>query len=174
MGNACEAMAPLTTSALIRKTAAFWSVVPLFIYYNIDRWTPLGRWNGQYSWPVRNDQFYLDIFVDVVLLATMGSFWKGIRVGMVLGTGLLGLWVYFHLRTWWLPYMTGVHSPGAIVFYSQLLAHTQVLPTFRNHFAPDAEHTFIDVFVFPAFVLCSISTIRTLARFFHRNTLEPT
>ena len=139
---------------------AIWSLILLLLYYIVDRWTPLGNWNGNYGWPVHNDQFSLDIFVGLTLLAVIASFWLNLRIGMVFGTLLLGLWVYFHLQAWWLPYIFGVSSPRAIAFHTQFLAHTQVFPKIGNHFPPDAEHTFIDIFVFPAFLVCSVSTLR--------------
>lgn len=58
---------------------------------------------------------------------------------------------YFRLQTWWIPYAQGVHSAEAIAYYSHFLQHTQVLHSWKNYFAPNAEHTFIDVFVFPTF-----------------------
>lgn len=143
------------------RTYAFWSLILLFLYYNIDRWTPLGGWNGAYHWPVHNDQFYLDIVVGVIVLGAIIVFRSNLRAAMVLGTALLGLWTYFHLQTWWVPYVRGVTSPGAIAFHEQFLQHTQVLPKVGNHYPPDAEHMFIDVFVFPAFLLCLVATVRS-------------
>jgi len=148
----------------MKRNYAIWSLILLFIYYEVDRWTPLGKWNGNYSWPVHNDQFYLDMIVGVVLLAVIFSFTSGFRTGMVFGTALLGLWVYFHLQSWWIPYLRGVKSPAAIAFHTQFLKHTQVLPRYGNHFPPDAEHMFIDMFVFPAFFVCLIATGSILVR----------
>jgi hypothetical protein len=146
----------------MKRNYACWSSVLLFLYYNIDRWTPLGNWNGEHYWPVQNGQASLDIFVGVVLLAATLSFQTNFRPGMILGTALLGLWVYFHLQSWWLPYFRGVTSPRAVAFHTQFLAHTQVLPRFSSHFPPDAEHTFIDFFLFPAFFFCLVATLRSL------------
>jgi hypothetical protein len=146
----------------MKRNYACWSLVLLFLYYQVDRWTPLGNWNGEHFWPVHNDQFSLDIIVGLVLLAALISFRANFGAGMVLGTALLGLWVYFHLQSWWLPYFRGVTSPRAIAFHEQFLAHTQVLPRFGNHFPPDAEHTFIDLFVFPAFLFCFVATLGAL------------
>ena len=143
---------------------AFWSLLLLFVYYDIDRWIPLGNWNGQHHWPVANDQFTLDLVIAAVLTVTILSFYRGIRLGMVLGTALLALWVYFHLQTWWIPYAEGVHSAKTIAFYLQFQQHTQLLPTFNHHFAPDAEHIFIDVFVFPAFASCLLACVQAFRR----------
>ncbi len=142
----------------VKRNYAVWILILLFLYYNIDRWIPLGNWNGNYHCPVQNDQFWLDIFVGFALIAVILSFRFNIKEGMALGTALLGLWVYFHLQSWWLPYFRGVSSPRAIAFHTQFLKHTQVLPKFGHHFPPDAEHSFIDVFVFPAFSLCLAAT----------------
>ncbi len=40
----------------------------LFGYYEIYRWVPLGAWNGEFYWPVKNDQFYPDIMIGLLLL----------------------------------------------------------------------------------------------------------
>jgi len=146
---------------LIKTNYASWCLIVLFLYYNIDRWTPLGKWNGEYHWPVHNDQFYLDLVVGLIVLGAFLGFWLHARVAMILGTVLLGLWTYLHLQTWWLPYFQGVTSPRSMAFHEQFLAHTQVLPRYGSHIPPDAEHTFIDVFVFPTFLLCLIATIQS-------------
>jgi hypothetical protein len=146
----------------MKRNYACWSLVLLFLYYNIDRWTPLGNWNGEHHWPVQNVQSSLDIIVGVVLLVAVLSFRTNFRAGMILGTALLCAWTYFHVQEWWLPYFRGVTSPRSIAFHTQFLAHTQVLPKFGNHFPPDAEHTFIDLFVFPAFFFCLVATLRNL------------
>lgn len=146
----------------MRRSYAYWSLVLLFLYYNVDRWTPLGNWKGEHRWPVQNVQSSLDILVGVVLLGAIVSFRTDFHPGMILGTALLALQTYFHLQAWWLPYFRGVTSPRAIAFHTQFLEHTQVLPTFGNHFPPDAEHTFIDFFVFPAFFFCLVATARRL------------
>ena len=96
----------------MKSTYACWSLILLFQYYNLDRWTPLGRWNGEYHWPVHNDQLYLDLVVGVIVLGAILGFRSNFRAAMILGTALLGLWTYFHLQTWWIPYFRGVTSPG--------------------------------------------------------------
>jgi hypothetical protein len=148
----------------VKRNYALWSLIALFVYYEVDRWTPLRMWNGNYVWPVRNDQFYLDVLVSAVLLVGIFSFRSSFRIGMVFCTAVLGLWTYFHLQSWWIPYIRGATSPRAIAFHAQFLDHTQILPRYGNHFPPDAEHTFIDVFVFPAFLLCLVTTAHNLMR----------
>ena len=147
----------------MKGNPASWVLLLLFVYYYIDRWIPLGNWNGQYRWPVQNDQFILDIVVGAALLGAILCFLSRFRPGMVVGTLLLALWVCFHLQAWWIPYFRGVTSPQAIAFHRQFLAHTQVLPRLGNHFPPDAEHAFIDAFVFPAFLICLFASIRSFA-----------
>jgi hypothetical protein len=146
----------------MKTNYAFWSLILLFLYYDIDRWIPLGNWNGEHHWPVQNVQSSLDILVGVVLLVAILSFRANFRPGMVLGVALLTVWVYFHVREWWVPYFHGVTSPRSIAFHASLLEHTQVLPRFGNHFPPDAEHTFIDFFLFPAFFFSFVATVRSL------------
>lgn len=152
----------------MKKNYACWSLIFLFLYYAVDRGMPLGKWNGEYHWPVHNDQFLLDLVVGVIVLGAIFSFQLNFRPGMILCTALLGLWTYFHLQTWWIPYWQGVSSPRAIAFHEQFLEHTQVLPKYGHHFPPDAEHTFIDMLVFPAFLLCLIATVRSFGVKLHR------
>jgi len=83
----------------MKRTYAVWSLIVLFLYYDIDRWTPLGKWNGEYRWPVHNDQFYLDLVVGAIVLGATFCFRSTFRPGMVLGTAPMGLWTYFHLQS---------------------------------------------------------------------------
>ena len=146
----------------MKRNWTIWSLILLFTYYGLDRWIPLGRWNGEYGWPVHNEQAVLDIVVAGLLLGVIFSFRSKFRPGMVLGTALLGLWAYFHLRTWWIPYFQGVTKPQQFAFYERFLVHTQLLPRYGPHLPPDGEHIGIDLFVFPAFFLCLIATVRNL------------
>jgi hypothetical protein len=145
-----------------KMSYACWSLVVLLLYYTVDRWTPLGPWNGEYLWPVHNDQLWLDVAVCVILLLSVFFFRGGFRPGMIVATAALGLWGYLHVQSWWLPYIDGVTSPRAIAFHAQFLGHTQILPRYGLHFPPDAEHTLIDVFVLAAFLLCLGATARSL------------
>jgi hypothetical protein len=45
----------------------------LFGYYEVYRWIPLGPWNGEFHWPVNNDQFYPDIVIGLLLMAVAQS-----------------------------------------------------------------------------------------------------
>ena len=146
----------------MKTNYAFWSLILLFLYYDIDRWIPLGNWNGEHHWPVHNVQSSLDIFVGAVLLVAIFSFRANFRAGMILSTAVLSLWVCDHVWEWWVRYFRGVTSPRSIAFHVSLLEHTQVLPRFGNHFPPDAEHVFIDFFLFPAFFFSLVATTRSL------------
>ena len=87
----------------------------------IDRWIPLGNWNGEHHWPVHNVQFCLDIFVGAVLLVAILSFRANFRAGMILGTALLSVWVYDHVRD-------TVHPPARGQPASQNLSKSSPLP----------------------------------------------
>lgn len=43
-------------------------LIALLIYYEFYRWIPLGVWNGEFHWPVHNDQFYPDVVIGLLLL----------------------------------------------------------------------------------------------------------
>ncbi len=128
------------------------STTVLFCYYEIYRWIPLGPWNGEPRWPVRNDQFYPDIVIGLLLLWMIWNFMHQRIVGMWIGTALLTLWIGVHLNDWWIPYArgTGVGRDGFYRFYS---SRTQVLPVIGNHHPPDGGHTILDLLVLVVFVL---------------------
>jgi hypothetical protein len=126
----------------------------LFGYYEIYRWVPLGAWNGEFYWPVKNDQFYPDIVIGVLLLWMLSVFWRQRVVGMWIAVSLLMLWIGVHLVDWWIPYLdgTGPEREGFYRFYS---SRTQVLPVIGSHHPPDGGHTVLDVFVLLAFISSS-------------------
>lgn len=138
---------------------AFWSLIVLFVYYEVDRWTPLGDWNGNYSWAAHNDQAVLDLVVGAALLLAIVSFKFEFKIGMVLATLALAAWAFMHLQSWWIPYYQGVYTSDSIAFHAQFLNHTQVLPKIDNHYPPDAEHSFIDLFLLVALVRSGVATV---------------
>jgi len=76
------------TPRLGRLAAA--CIVVLFLYYEIYRWVPLGRWNAQLSFPVSNDQFYPDILIGALLFWFAWSFAFARRIGMSTAAVLSG------------------------------------------------------------------------------------
>ncbi len=143
--------------AHIRATVA---LMTLFTYYEVYRWVPLGRWNGQFTWPVNNDQFYPDIFIGLLLVWMAWSFARVRRVSMWIGTFLLALWTVVHLFDWWIPYAKNApENQGRFSFYSQ---RTQILPVIGNHYPPDAGHAILDSLLFPTFVVALMASIGNL------------
>jgi hypothetical protein len=143
---------------------SLWALALLFAYYAIDRWLPLGAWNGSFNFPVDNPQAILDIIVLVVIAGSFAAVRYQIWPGMIAGTGLLGLWCYFHVTTWWLPYVRGVDTASELRFHEQLSSNLQLLPRWGTHIPPDGEHIAIDVFVFAATVSTAIATVIATAR----------
>jgi hypothetical protein len=123
----------------------------LFGYYEVYRWIPLGPWNGEFRWPVSNDQFYPDIVIGLLLLWMISRFWQRRIVGMWIGVSLLTLWFGVHLSDWWIPYLrgTGPEREGFYRFYS---SRTQILPVIGSHHPPDGGHAILDLFVLSAFI----------------------
>ncbi len=136
------------------------AVTVLFLYYEIYRWVPMGRWNGQFTWPVNNDQFYPDIVIGSILVWMAWSFARVRRVSMWIGTFLLALWTVVHLFDWWVPYAKNApENQGRFSFYSQ---RTQILPVIGNHYPPDAGHAILDFLLFPTFVVALMASIGNL------------
>lgn len=131
----------------------------LFVYYEVYRWVPLGRWNGESGFPVRNDQFVPDLVIGGLLLWFAWSFAKGRRVGMWVGAVMLSLWVAVHCMDWWIPYARSL--PGNAGRYSFYAAHTQMLPVIGNHFPPDAGHAVLDLLVFPTCAVVIAALVRS-------------
>jgi hypothetical protein len=135
-----------------RSQAAQALVFILFLYYEIYRWIPLGRWNAQFRWPVQNDQFYPDIVIGLLLLSFLYAFYRSWRPGMWAAVVLLGLWVVVHFLDWWLPYLH--NSAANYPRYHFYASHTQILPVVQNHYPPDAGHAILDFILFPAWLFC--------------------
>ncbi len=85
--------------------AAVFLISLLLLYYEVYRWIPLGKWNWQFRWPVKNDQFYPDIVIGLLLTFFLAAFLRTWRAGMWVGVALLGLWACVHFFDWWLPYL---------------------------------------------------------------------
>jgi len=130
----------------------------LLVYYELYRWLPLGRWNGEFHWPVHNDQFYPDIVIGFLLLVMVVSFTRRLRPGMWIAVVLLSVWVAVHLHDWWIPYIGGT-GPERDGFYSFYGNRTQVLPSFGRHRPPDGGHAVLDLFVFAAFLSALVSSV---------------
>lgn len=139
------------------KLAAIWTGT-LFLYYEIYRWVPLGRWNWQFAFPVTNDKFYPDIAIGILLLWCTYSFASRERVGMWTASALLSLWVVVHLNDWWIPYARSL--PGNIGRYRFYQPHTQLLPVFGNHYPPDGGHALLDFILFPTTLVAIWATLR--------------
>lgn len=134
----------------------------LFVYYEVYRWVPLGRWNGQSHFPVTNDQFVPDLVIGALLLWFTVSFARGSRSGMITACVLLGLWVVVHFFDWWLPY--GRDLPANAGRYSFYASHTQLLPVVGHHYPPDAGHAVLDFILYPTWLLALWATLTTLKR----------
>ena len=137
---------------------SLWALGLLFAFYAIDRWLPLGAWNGSSGFPVDNPQAILDVVVLCVLAGLFAAVRYRLWPAMIAGTGLLGLWCYFHVTTWWLPYLRGADTPGELRFHEQLSSNLQLLPRWGTHIPPDGEHIAIDALVLAATVATLIAT----------------
>lgn len=140
-----------------RQRAAL-AIAVLFTYYETFRWVPLGRWNWQFSVPVKNDQFYPDLVIGVLLLWFIVSFWRGRRGGMITAAVLLTLWVGVHAFDWWIPYARDL--PSNADRYSFYQPHTQLLPVIGHHYPPDAAHAVLDMILYPTWLLALAATVR--------------
>jgi hypothetical protein len=131
----------------------------LLVYYEFYRWIPLGAWNGEFRWPVHNDQFYPDIAIGLLLLWMVVSFRRQRKVSMWIGVALLMLWCGVHLNDWWIPYLKGTRAERD-GFYRFYASRSQLLPVIGRHRPPDAGHTVLDFFVFAALLLSLASGVR--------------
>ena len=143
----------------LRRASVFFLAI-LFLYYEIYRWAPLRAWNGEFYWPVHNDQFYPDIVIGALLIWIMFSYYKRRIAGMWIGVALLTLWLGIHLHDWWIPYIKGT-GPERAGFYQFYGSRTQLLPAIGNHHPPDGGHTILDVLVAGAWIVCAVAAIRT-------------
>jgi hypothetical protein len=156
------AIIPGMATVRLRKVSVFCLAI-LFLYYQMDRWAPLGAWNGEFRWPVHNDQFYVDIVIGLVLLWMIRSFYKRQIAGMWVSVALLTAWLGMEVKLWWIPYVKGT-APEDTASYSLYGSHTQILPAVGNHHPPDAGHTVLDLLLFVTWLVCALAAIRTRKR----------
>ena len=130
--------------------------VILLVYFEACVLIPLGRWNdqpGHVAFSPGNIVLGSAIgFAQGLLL--VGTIW---RVKTLLWLGLAGdsMWMALHIQGLWMPYVVGA-TPEYERMYVRVFSHTtKLLPNFDNHLAPDAMHTFIDLFLVAVIVtLC--------------------
>jgi hypothetical protein len=143
----------------LRKVSVFCLAI-LLLYYQMDRWAPLGAWNGEFRWPVHNDQFYSDIVIGIVLLWMIRSFYKRQIVGMWVSVALLTVWLGVHIQLWWIPYVRGTAAEHA-ANYPLYGSHSQILPAVGSHHTPDIEQAVLDLLLFVTSVVCALAAFRT-------------
>jgi hypothetical protein len=149
----------------IRKLAAA-CIAVLFVYYEIYRWLPLGRWNAQYSFPVNNDAFYVDIVIGILLLWFAWSSVFGQRIGMWTAAALLYAWVVLDFVSWWVPYARSSFYQDNLAqayAYTYHAAHTQILPIIGHHFPPGAGQVILDLILFPTTLIVTMAAVRQSA-----------
>jgi hypothetical protein len=115
-----------------------------------------GAWNGEFHWPVKNDQFYPDIVMVCSCCGCCRYFGDG---GSLVCGSLYSCGV--HLSDWWIPYLrgTGLERRGFYRFYS---SRTQILPVIGSHHPPDGGHAVLDFFVLLALILsCSAAFVNS-------------
>ena len=127
--------------------AAITGQVVLLAYFELCILIPLGRWNDQPGMSLLSSGNIImgAAIGGAQLLLLIGTVW---RVKPLLWLGLLGdtVWLLLHIYSLWVPYVRGA-SPQYAEMYGRVWGRTtKLLPNFGNHLAPDAMHTFIDVF----------------------------
>jgi hypothetical protein len=129
--------------------AAITAQVILLAYFELCILIPLGRWNAQPGIAVAFSSGNILMGAAIggaQLLLLIGTIW---RLKPLLWFGLIGdtVWLLLHIWSLWMPYILGA-SPQYAGMYARVFSRTtKLLPNFGNHLAPDAMHTFIDVFV---------------------------
>lgn len=142
----------------------------LFLYYEIFRWMPLGRWNWQFRFPVVNDQFYPDLVIGALLLWFAWSVVMSRRGGVIAASALLTLWSVVHLFDWWIPYLKDLpQNADRFSFYQ---SHTQILPVVGHHYPPDAGHAVLDLLLYPTCVATLFAAFPSKPRVKKANHVE--
>lgn len=134
----------------LRRNAIF-AILVLLCYYELYRWVPTGHCNGQFHWPVKNDQVYPDIVIGVVLITIAWAVAQTRPFLIVIGAALLALWTIVHVFDWWLPHIRGT-GPGHPGYYHYIHGYTQILPIAGNHYPPDGGHAVLDFLIWIALI----------------------
>ena len=127
---------------------------------------PLGNWNYQ-----KGDYLLTALIkgkgiesgdVGLLIFITMPAvlFWVGYKKRNVWFclTALLvdAIWLVMQILSWWVPYIAGTNKTWQIEYAKR--PTTKILPSFRNHIAPDAMHFVIHVLLVSAMItgICGI------------------
>ncbi len=124
----------------------------LAVYFQAVNWFNLGSWNdqpgfvpllsaGRIPW---GRVVSIAVFLFPVLLFWL-AYWKRWGWLMWIGTVGYGIWLYFQIRTWWVPYIFGASRQWEDIYKRVFARTTKILPSSGNHLAPDALHLTIQL-----------------------------
>ena len=132
------------------------AVLALGIYLEAMEWIDFYPWNNIRA---GNGQATLDVVIAGVLSILIAWLWWGGRIPALLSAGLIGLWGYFQIVTWWIPYIEGASSGWKKVYAKWFAGSTQILPASPDHLPPDANHFVLQLFVLLAFLLSASAAV---------------
>ena len=138
-----------------RKLAAA-CIAVLFVYYEIYRWIPLGRWNAPYPWA--DGTRIADIVIGILLLWFAWSFVSAQRIGMWTTVTLLYALAALDLWGWWVRYAQSL--PNQVHAYDWYAMRTQILPIIGYHFPPPAGQVILDLILFPTALIVMMAAVR--------------
>jgi hypothetical protein len=155
------------------RIAAFTQFL-LTAYWALIMCVPLGAWNRQPGhqaileslWKGELDSgsmIFMLAFAVPGLLFLFG--WrKKIRLLMWFALIFDGVWFGLQIWSWWVPYIFGASAQWQHT-YERVFSHTlNFLPSFGNHLAPDAMHTFLQLFLLLGIVTGLMGLVPTLRR----------
>jgi hypothetical protein len=140
----------------------------LAVYFQMINWFSLGSWNYQPGFVPLLSADKIEwgnigstgLFLLPVLLFSL-AYWRQWKWLMWIGTIGYGVWLYFQIQTWWVPYLFGASRHWEDI-YNRVFAHsTKILPSFGHHLAPDAMHLTIQLFLIVIVIASLVGLVKS-------------
>jgi hypothetical protein len=142
--------------------------VLLAVYFQVINWFSLGAWNDQPGFvPLLGSEKLgwgnigsICPFLLPVLLFSL-AYWRRWKWLMAIGLVGYGAWLYFQIRTWWVPYLFGASRQWEDIYRRVFSRSTKILPSFGHHLAPDAMHLTIQLLLAVIVITTLVGLVRS-------------
>ncbi|MGA8142602.1 MAG: hypothetical protein WB987_01800 [Candidatus Acidiferrales bacterium] len=144
----------------------------LTAYWLLIVCVPLGAWNRQPGhqavlesfWKGELDSGGIILTFAFALPGLLFSFGWREKIRLLMWFALIfdGVWFGLQVWSWWVPYIFGASAQWQRTYERTFSRTLNFLPTFGKHLAPDAMHTFLQIFLLLAIVTALRGLVPTL------------
>jgi len=144
----------------------------LCVYLEAVEWLDLAPWTTSFKVTHGNNgEQMLDVIVGFIMVAMVVALWRGGRLSTLICTGLLSVFIWLQVTSWWVPYFAGADARWKKVYAKWYAETVQILPSSPNHLAPPAKVVVLQTILLIAFGLSLSATLAAFAS--HRRGINP-